>query len=103
MAICKKDGSTFQMKLLHLEDKSLKEIALMAADARRRLENADLEEVMFEASRQHIIGELSKGRVITPLRQALSASFGKGKVVRLSETLKSDFLKIIGRKDIYSS
>ena len=49
MAICKKDGSTFQMKLLHLEDKSLKEIALMAADARRRLENADLEEVMFEA------------------------------------------------------
>ena len=100
MAICKKDGSTFQMKLLHLEDKSLKEIALMAADARRRLENADLEEVMFEASRQHIIGELSKGRITGPLRQAMSASFGKDKVVKLSETLKSDFLKLTGKKEL---
>ncbi len=100
MAICKKDGSTFQMKLLHLKDKSLKEIALMAADARRRLENADLEEVMFEASRQHIIGELSKGRIAGPLRQAMSASFGKDKVVKLSETLKSDFLKLTGKKEL---
>ena len=99
MAVCKEDGGTFQMKLLQLEDKSLKEIALMAADARKRLDTADLEEVMFEASRQHIIGEMSKGNVITPLRQALNASFGTGKVVSLSKTLKSDFLKIIGKKD----
>ena len=100
MAICKSDGTIFQMKLQKLEEKSLKEIALMAADARERLENADLEEVMFEASRQHIIGELSKGNIISPLRQALSASFGKNKVVHLSETLKSDFLKIIGKKEL---
>lgn len=100
MAVCKQDGRTFQMKLLHLEDKSLKEIALMAADARERLDTADLDEVMFEASRQHIIGELSKGNIVAPLRQALSASFGKGKVVRLSETLKSDFLKLTGKKEL---
>lgn len=99
MAICKSDGTTFQMKLQRLEDKSLKEIALMAADARERFEKADLSEVMFEASRQHIIGELSKGKIIEPLRQALNASFGKGKVVRLSQTLKSDFLKITGKKN----
>ena len=99
MAVCKEDGATFQMKLLQLEDKSLKEIALMAADARKRLDTADLEEVMFEASRQHIIGEMSKGNVIAPLRQAVNASFGKGKVVSLSKTLKSDFLKIIGKKE----
>ena len=49
------------------------------------------------------IGELSKGRIITPMRQALGASFGKGKVVRLSETLKSDFLKIIGKKEFQPS
>lgn len=103
MAVCKKDGSTFQMKLLHLEDKSLKEIALTAADARERLNTSELDEVMFEASRQHIIGELSKGRIVAPLRQALSASFGKGKVVRLSETLKSDFLKITGKKEFQPS
>lgn len=100
MAVCKADGSTFQMKLQHIEDKSLKEIALMSADARKRLNESQLDEVMFEVSRQHIIGELSQGRIVTPLRQALSASFGKGKVVRLSETLKSDFLKITGKKPL---
>ena len=64
MAVCKEDGSTFQMKLQQLEAKSLKEIALMAADARERLDTADLKEVMFEASRQHIIGELSKISIV---------------------------------------
>lgn len=100
MAVCKQDGTTFQMKLRQLEDKSLKEIALMAADARERLEKSDLDEVMFEVSRQRIIGEMSKGRIINPLRQAMSASFGKGKVVRLSETLRSDFMKLTGRKPL---
>ncbi len=100
MAVCKQDGTTFQMKLRQLEDKSLKEIALMAADARERLEKSELDEVMFEVSRQRIIGEMSQGRIIGPLRQAVSASFGKGKVVRLSETLKSDFMKLTGRKPL---
>ena len=103
MAVCKEDGSTFQMKLQHLEDKSLKEIAMIAADARVRLDTANLDEVMFEASRQHIIGELSKGRIITPLYQALRSSFGEGKIVRLSETLKSDFLKLMGKKEFQPS
>lgn len=98
MAICKKDGETFQMKLQHLEDKSLKEIAALSQSARERLEKADLGEVTFEVSRQRILGELSKGRIVSPLIQAFTASFGKGKVIHLSETLKSDFLKITGKK-----
>lgn len=98
MAICKKDGKTFQMKLMSLQDKSLKEIAEIAQSARERLENAELDEVMFEVSRQRILGEISKGRIITPWIQSLSASFGKGKAVHLSETLKSDFLKLTGKK-----
>ncbi|MBR0348605.1 MAG: 2-oxo acid dehydrogenase subunit E2 [Clostridia bacterium] len=100
MAICKSDGTTFQMKLQNLEDKTLEEIALIAADARKRLETSELDEVMFEVSRQRVIGELSKGRIVSPLYQSLSASFGKRKVVHLSKTLKSDFLKIIGKKDL---
>lgn len=98
MAICKQDGTTFQMKLQQLEDKSLKEIAQIAEDARRRLEKADIDEVMFEVSRQRIVGEMSKGKLFSPLSQALSACVGKGKVIWLSKTLKSDFLKIIGKK-----
>ena len=100
MAICKNDGRTFQMKLPHLEDKSLKEIATISADARERLDNADLDEVMFEVSRQRLIGEMSRGKIVSPLAQAICGSFGKGKVVHLSKTLKSDFLKLTGKKDL---
>lgn len=100
MAICKSDGMTFQMKLDHLEDKSLKEISTLAADARERLEKAELDEVMFEVSRQRIIGEMSRGKVVSPWAQAICGSFGKGKVVHLSKTLKSDFLKLTGKKPL---
>jgi pyruvate dehydrogenase E2 component (dihydrolipoamide acetyltransferase) len=100
MAICKSDGMTFQMKLDHLEDKSLKEISTLAADARERLEKAELDEVMFEVSRQRIIGEMSRGKIIAPWAQAICGSFGKGKVVHLSKTLKSDFLKLTGKKPL---
>ena len=100
MAVCKKDGTTFQMKLQQLENKSLKEIALMAEDARERLEKTDLDDLMFEVSRQRIVGELSKGKLASPLSQALRASFGKGKVVRLSKTLRSDFHILTGKKEM---
>ena len=103
MAICKSDGSTFQMKLRHLEDKTLEEITSIAADARERLENTNLDEVMFEVSRQRVLGELSHGRIISPLCQTLKASFGKRKAVHLSTTLKSDFLKIIGKKELQNN
>lgn len=98
MAICPENGKTFQIKLLHLEDKTLKEIAELSDDAIRRSESSDLEEVMFEVSRQRIIGELTHGRIASPFCQSVSACFGKGKVINLSKSLKSDFLKIIGRK-----
>ncbi len=100
MAICKSDGTTFQMKLCHLEDKTLEEIASITASARERMETSDLDEVMFEVSRQRVIGELSHGRIVSPICQTVKASFGKRKTVRLSQTLKSDFLKIIGKKEL---
>ena len=98
MAICKSDGMTFQMRLPQLEDKSLREIACLAADARERLDRSDMDEVMFEVSRQRIVGEMSRGKVVSPWAQAIRGSFGKGKVLHLSKTLKSDFLKLTGKK-----
>ncbi|MBQ9849862.1 MAG: 2-oxo acid dehydrogenase subunit E2 [Clostridia bacterium] len=100
MAVCTKDGATHQVKLRNLENKSLREISDLAASARERLETAELDDVMFEVSRQRILGEMSHGRILSPLCQSLSAAFGKGKVVYLSKTLKSDFMKIFGKKEI---
>ncbi len=98
MAVCTKDGATHQIKLRNLEDKNLKEISALSASAREKLETANLEDVMFEVSRQRILGEMSHGRIRSPLSQSLSAAFGKGKVVKLSKTLKSDFRKIFCKK-----
>ena len=98
IAVCIEENRTIQIKLLHLEDKDLKETALIAEDTQSRLAKTDLDDVLFEVSRQRVIGEMSRGRIISPLCQFFSASFGKGKVVKLSESLKSDFLKIIGKK-----
>ena len=100
MPVCTESGETFQIKLLQLENKSLKDTAFAAEDAVKRIQYSDLDEVMFEVSRQRVIGEMTRGRIISPLRQTLSASFGKGKVVHLSQSLKSDFKKISGRKNL---
>lgn len=102
MAICLDENKTFQIKIMHLEDKNLKETALLIEDAKRRLEKTDLDDVMYETSRQRLIGELTYGRILSPLSQTLSACFGKGKVIHLPKSLKNDFLKLTGKKPFYN-
>ena len=102
MAICLDEDKTFQIKIMHLEDKTLKETALLIEDAKRRLEKTDLDDVMFEVSRQRLIGELTHGRILSPVCQTVCANVGKGKVNNLAKSLKSDFLKIIGKKPYYN-
>ncbi|MBQ7294603.1 MAG: 2-oxo acid dehydrogenase subunit E2 [Clostridia bacterium] len=94
MAVCLETGKTFQVKVIHLEDKTLKETAFLAEDAKRRLHNTRLGKMMFEVSRQRMVGLLAQGKVISPLCQIFSACFGKGKIVDLSKSLKSDFRKL---------
>lgn len=102
MAICLQENKTFQVKIMHLEDKTLQETALLIEDAKRRLENTDLDDLMYEVSRQRLIGELTYGRILSPFCQALRACFGKGRVIKLSKSLKSDFLKLTGKKQFYN-
>lgn len=101
MAVCLDESKTFQVKIMHLEDKNLQETALLIEDAKRRLKNTDLNDVMYEVARQRLLGELTHGRILTPLFQALSACFGNGKVIHLSQSLKSDLLKLTGKKPFY--
>ena len=44
---------------------------------------------------------MTHGRVLPPFFQAVNACFGKGKVIHLSQSLKSDFLKLTGKKPFY--
>ncbi len=91
MAICLNGGKTFQVKVLHLEDKTLKQTAYLAEDAKRRIKNTRLGTVMFAISRQRLVGEMSRGRFISPVCQFFSACFGKGKLVSLPKILMKSF------------
>ncbi len=98
VAICLENGETFQVKVLNLEDKDLKETSFLAEEAKRKLRTTDLKDMMFEVSRQRVIGFISQGKILTALSQFGAACFGKGKIINLSESLKSDFLKLTGKK-----
>ncbi len=98
VAICLESGETFQVKVMNLEEKNLKETAFLAEEAKRKLRTTDLKDMMFEVSRQRVIGFISQGKLLTAFSQFGAACFGKGKIINLSESLKSDFLKLTGKK-----
>lgn len=93
MAVCLKNGKTFQVKVKQLEDKSLEETSFLAEDAKRRIYNTRLGSVMFEISRQRLVGEISRGRFVSPFLQFVGACFGKGKNVDLRTTVEALFIK----------
>ncbi len=97
IALCLDNGKTFQLKVMHLEDKTLQETAFLAEDAKRRLHNTKLGKMMFEVSRQRLVGLMAQGKFVSPVCQSICACFGKGKIVDLSKSLKSDFRKITGK------
>ncbi len=102
MAISLEEEKTFQVKIMNLEDKNLEETAFLAEDAQRRLRNTDLEDTMYEVSRQRVVGDLLRGKFLSSFCQTIGACFGKGRAIHLTESLKSDFLKLTGKKSFTS-
>lgn len=100
IAICLDGGKTFQVKVMNLEDKTLEQTAFLAEDAKRRLRNTKLGKIMFEVSRQRLVGLMSQGKIVSPFCQFMSACFGKGKIVDLSKSLKSDFQKLTKKENL---
>ncbi len=100
MAVCLENGETFQIKLKHLEDKSLKEIALQAENVKDRLGKTNLKKVMFNVAGQRMLGLASKGKIIDTFSQFISAYFGKAKIAKFSKLInpKSYKKKSSGKK-----
>ena len=65
MAVCLDNGETFQIKLHHLEDKTLKEISLQSEDVKERLGETRLKSVMFNVARQRMMGLAAKGKLLS--------------------------------------
>lgn len=87
MAVCLENGETFQIKLQHLEDKSLKEIALLAEDVKDRLGKTNLKKVMFKVAGQRMLGLAAKGKITDTFSQFISAYFGKAKIAKISKLI----------------
>ena len=98
MAVCLESGETFQIKLRHLEDKTLKEIALQSEDVKLRLGETRLKSVMFNVARQRMIGLAAKGQLISTFSQFRSAYFGKAKIGKFSNLFKKKSYKSSGNK-----
>ena len=88
LAVCLDSGETFQIKIAHLEDKSLKETALQTEEMKRKLLNTNLKKVMFNVGGQRMLGLASKGKIISTFSQFYSAYFGKGKIAKLSKLFR---------------
>lgn len=91
MAICLESGETFQVKVMHLEDKSLEETAFLAEEVKRKLQNTNLKRVMFKVGGQRMLGLASKGKIISTFSQFKSAYFGKGKIAKFSKLFKKKY------------
>lgn len=91
VAVCLPNGETFQIKVCHLEDKSLEETAFAAEEIKRKLQNTNLKRVMFKVGGQRMLGLASKGKLISTLAQFRSAYFGKAKIAKFSKLFKKKY------------
>lgn len=91
LAVCLDSGETFQVKLAHLEDKSLEETAFTAEETKRRLMNTNLRRVMFKVGGQRMLGLAYKGKIGSTFAQFRSAYFGKAKIAKFSKLFKKKY------------
>ena len=88
------NGKMMTVKLPDIGSKNLDEITALIADVRRRAENTNLDEAMFEVSFNDTIKEVKKGRIAKALCRLFGAKTGKHRVKTLSGKEKKEYLAI---------
>lgn len=94
LAVCLETGETFQVKVKHLENKSLQETAFEAEEVKRKLLNTNLKRVMFKVGGQRMLGLASKGKLVSTVSQFRSAYFGKAKIAKFSKLFKKKYRSV---------
>ena len=77
-----------------LENKSVEQIQSEMADIRRRAENTNLTEAMFEVSMENTIEALQKGQVRKVINRLIGSKTGKHRIRTLSGKAKREYEKI---------
>ena len=86
-----------EMMTINLHDigsKSLKELNDYIADTARRINNTNLDEVMYSISFDDTIQKLKRGHVLKAVNRLIGAKFGKHKVTVLKGKEKKEYYSI---------
>ena len=82
-------GETFPIKVRNTEEKSLKELAEQIDDLIDKLQNTDVDRVLFDVITQRTVGLMLSGAVVPTVAQTVTGYVGKHKVAKLSGLFKS--------------
>ena len=88
------NGEMMTINLHNLENKSVREIQDYISDVRRRAQNTNLTEAMFEVSLDNTLKALKKGKVGKAIGRLIGAKTGKHKVKTLTGREKAEYEKI---------
>lgn len=88
------NGEMMTINLHNFENKNLDEMTSYIKDVNRRIENTDLNEVMFDVSLDNTLTGLKQGKVKQTFYRLIGSKTGKHKVKTLSGKAKSAYYKI---------
>lgn len=89
MPVILETGETFPIKVRNTEEKTLKELALQIDSLIEKLQNTDVDRVLFDVITQRTVGLMLNGAVIPTIAQTVTGYVGKHKVAKLSGLLES--------------
>lgn len=87
------DGRMITPVIQNVGNKNLEEIAAYNADLIRRLQNTNVDELLFEISMRETLHDLKHGK-LSVLARAIKGLFGKDKVTHLTGEEKEKYYKI---------
>ena len=88
------NGEMMTVNLHDMGDKSLTEMTETILDTARRAQNTDLNEVMFEVSRDNTLTALRHGKIAQTINRLYGSKTGKHRVKTLSGKAKKDYYSI---------
>ena len=88
------NGEMMTINFHNFENKSLDEMSEYIADVRRRLDNTNLTEAMYEVSLDNTLTALRRFKIGTVLGRLIGAKLGKNRIKTLSGKAKREYLSI---------
>ena len=93
MPVCLENGDTFQIKIRHLEDKSLRETAEQIEEVKEKLKHTNFNRALFQLAGQRMAGYAAKGKLLSTFAQFRGAYFGKAKIAKFSKLVNPKYYK----------